>query len=46
MEETGLEKIPGFSWIEVDGEVHEFVVGYKFHPQSKEIYCTLEELEC
>ncbi|KAJ8650234.1 hypothetical protein MRB53_003257 [Persea americana] len=46
MEESGVEKVPGFSWIEVDGEAHEFVVGDKFHPQSKEIYWTLDELEC
>lgn len=42
----GLEKGPGLSWIEVDGEIHEFVVGDNFHSRSDEIYRLLDGIEC
>ncbi|KAL6004320.1 hypothetical protein ACLOJK_004869 [Asimina triloba] len=45
LEEREVEKVPGFSWIEVDGEVHEFVVDDRFHPKCKEIYSMLDELD-
>nr|AKH05182.1 chlororespiratory reduction 4 [Goodyera fumata] len=35
-------KIPGCSWIELGGVVHEFVVGDISHPLSTEIYSLLE----
>lgn len=39
-----IEKEPGASMIEVDGEVHEFVAGGRLHPRVEEIYCLLDEL--
>ncbi|KAK9124658.1 hypothetical protein Sjap_014260 [Stephania japonica] len=44
MNEQGLQKIPAFSWIEIDGFVHEFLVGDKSHPLSGKIYSKLDEL--
>eukprot|EP01018_Ginkgo_biloba_P037424 Gb_17094 [translate_table: standard] len=44
MKERGLRKTPGCSLIEVDKKVHAFFVGDKSHPQSEEIYATLESL--
>lgn len=44
MNERGIQKIPGCSWIEVDGVVHEFLVGDKSHPLSQKIYAKLDEL--
>ncbi|KAK8945149.1 Pentatricopeptide repeat-containing protein [Platanthera zijinensis] len=42
MRQREVRKIPGCSWIEVDGFVHEFVVGDISHPLSTEIYSLLE----
>ncbi|KAG0454259.1 hypothetical protein HPP92_025563 [Vanilla planifolia] len=39
-----LLKKPGYSWIEVDGDVHEFLVNDKMHACEKEIYLVLEEI--
>ncbi|KAL3754816.1 hypothetical protein ACJRO7_001985 [Eucalyptus globulus] len=39
-----IEKEPGASMIEVDGEVHEFVAGGRLHPRVEEIYSLLDEL--
>ncbi|KAE9617301.1 putative tetratricopeptide-like helical domain, DYW domain-containing protein [Lupinus albus] len=39
----GMQKLPGCSWVEVDGVVHEFLVGDTSHPLSHKIY---EKLEC
>ncbi|KAI3884507.1 hypothetical protein MKW92_028825 [Papaver armeniacum] len=44
MSQEGIKKVPGCSWIEVDGAVHEFLVGDKTHPFSGKIYEKLEEL--
>ncbi|XP_004305093.1 PREDICTED: putative pentatricopeptide repeat-containing protein At3g08820-like [Fragaria vesca subsp. vesca] len=44
MNEQGLQKIPGCSWIEVNGVVHEFLVGDKSHELSDKIYAKLNEL--
>ncbi|KAJ4704319.1 Pentatricopeptide repeat-containing protein [Melia azedarach] len=44
MRDRGIQKIRGCSWIEVDGVVHEFLVGDKSHPLSERIYAKLEEL--
>ncbi|KAF8116226.1 hypothetical protein N665_0020s0078 [Sinapis alba] len=41
----GMKKVPGCSSIEVDSVVHEFIIGNKFHPQSREIYGMLEEMD-
>ncbi|PIA32933.1 hypothetical protein AQUCO_04300116v1 [Aquilegia coerulea] len=45
MGERGVDKVSGISWIEVDGEIHEFLVGDKFHPRSLEMYKLLDELQ-
>ncbi|KAF5196115.1 Pentatricopeptide repeat [Thalictrum thalictroides] len=47
MNDQGVKKSPGFSMIELDGVVHEFVAESKGHPQAKEIYAKVDEmLEC
>uniref|UniRef100_A0ACD5V078 Uncharacterized protein n=1 Tax=Avena sativa TaxID=4498 RepID=A0ACD5V078_AVESA len=45
MSEEGLKKEPGFSSIEMDGLVHQFVAGDTSHPRSKEIYMKLDEID-
>lgn len=42
MRQREMRKIPGCSWIELGGVVHEFVVGDISHPMSTEIYSLLE----
>lgn len=44
MKDNAVEKIPGSSLIEMDGEVHEFLIGDTTHPRSNEIYEKLEEI--
>ena len=44
MKEKGIEKNPGCSLIEVNGEVHEFVAGGTLHPEVHEIRSLLENL--
>ncbi|KAJ7520278.1 hypothetical protein O6H91_20G076300 [Diphasiastrum complanatum] len=44
MKDAGVKKMPGCSWIEVDKQVHAFVVGDATHPQSKEILAELDRL--
>lgn len=44
MNERGIQKIPGCSWIEVNGVVHEFLVGDNSHPLSEKIYAKLDAL--
>ncbi|KAL3630808.1 hypothetical protein CASFOL_023792 [Castilleja foliolosa] len=44
MRDVGLKKEPGCSSVEVDGAVHEFLVGDNTHPMSKEIYSKLDEI--
>lgn len=44
MKESGVQKEPGCSSIEVGSKVFEFVVGDLSHPKSKEIYKMLEEM--
>lgn len=44
MIERGVKKRPAYSWIEVDGVVHEFLVGDTYHPLSDKIYEKLAEL--
>jgi pentatricopeptide repeat protein len=40
----GLNKTPGWSLIEINNRVHEFVVGKNSHPQIEKIYAMLENL--
>ncbi|KAJ7564266.1 hypothetical protein O6H91_02G010200 [Diphasiastrum complanatum] len=44
MKEAGVKKMSGCSWIEVDNQLHAFVVGDATHPQSKEIQAELDRL--
>eukprot|EP01018_Ginkgo_biloba_P002732 Gb_33135 [translate_table: standard] len=44
MKERGVKKTPGCSWIEVNKQVHAFLVGDRSHPQTQKIYSNLESL--
>ncbi|GAV89082.1 PPR domain-containing protein/PPR_2 domain-containing protein/DYW_deaminase domain-containing protein [Cephalotus follicularis] len=44
MRDSGLRKQPGCSSIEVNGIVHEFLVGDDSHPLCKDIYSKLDEI--
>ncbi|KAL2249272.1 UNVERIFIED_CONTAM: putative pentatricopeptide repeat-containing protein [Sesamum indicum] len=44
MKESGIQKVRGYSWIEINGIVHEFLVGDTYHPMSDKIYAKLMEL--
>eukprot|EP01018_Ginkgo_biloba_P012858 Gb_31162 [translate_table: standard] len=39
-----VKKIPGCSWIEVNKQVHTFLVGDRSHAQTQKIYAELEKL--
>ena len=45
MEEHGVTKKPGLSWIEVDGNVHSFATADKLHTESEGIYQMLADLK-
>ncbi|KAH9314353.1 hypothetical protein KI387_022980 [Taxus chinensis] len=44
MKDKCIKKKPGCSWIEVNKQVHAFLVGDISHPQTEKIYAKLEEL--
>ncbi|KAF7146171.1 hypothetical protein RHSIM_Rhsim04G0030000 [Rhododendron simsii] len=44
MRQRGVIKQPGCSWIEIQSQVHVFMVKDKRHPQKKEIYLHLKTL--
>ncbi|KAL4182559.1 hypothetical protein AMTRI_Chr11g93890 [Amborella trichopoda] len=44
MEERGIKKEAGYSWIEVKNKVHSFMASDRSHPLSEQIYLKLEEL--
>ncbi|OIT35856.1 PREDICTED: pentatricopeptide repeat-containing protein At3g05340 [Nicotiana attenuata] len=44
MKEMGVAKETGTSWIEIEKEVHSFVVADQMHPRAMIIYSTLSEL--
>ncbi|KAK7371201.1 hypothetical protein VNO78_36769 [Psophocarpus tetragonolobus] len=44
MKERGMQKIPGFSSIEIDSSIHKFVAGDKSHEENDYIYEALELL--
>ncbi|XAR66341.1 hypothetical protein NMG60_11012533 [Bertholletia excelsa] len=44
MKALGVKKNPGCSSIEVDGHVHEFLVGDASHPEMKEVYSMLDSI--
>ncbi|PIA56953.1 hypothetical protein AQUCO_00700958v1 [Aquilegia coerulea] len=43
MKELNIKKVPGCSWIEIDGTINEFVVEDDSHPRAQEINLMLEE---
>ncbi|KAI5660276.1 hypothetical protein M9H77_29069 [Catharanthus roseus] len=45
MRDTGVRKVPGYSWVEVQNKIHTFSVGDTTHPQSHQLYAFLEELD-
>lgn len=45
MNKRGLFKPPGSSKIEIEGAVHEFIVGDSAHPEAERIYAKLNEIE-
>lgn len=38
MKEKDVRKVPGCSWVEVDGIIHEFVVGDSSYSQAQQVY--------
>ncbi|XP_011096747.1 pentatricopeptide repeat-containing protein At4g21300 [Sesamum indicum] len=44
MKERGVQKVPGYSWVEVNDSSNMFVAADKNHPQSSEIYLMLNNL--
>ncbi|KAL5538067.1 hypothetical protein UlMin_042277 [Ulmus minor] len=44
MNDRGVKKTPGFSMIEMEGVVNEFIAGGRAHPQAKEIYAKVDEM--
>ncbi|XP_073030001.1 pentatricopeptide repeat-containing protein At5g43790 isoform X1 [Primulina eburnea] len=44
MKRLGIDKTPGSSIVEVNGSMHEFLIGDKSHPKAKDIYLKLEEM--
>ena len=44
MQERGIHKDPGVSWIEIGNKVHRFVVGDRSHPETEKIYDVLNNL--
>ncbi|OVA16655.1 Pentatricopeptide repeat [Macleaya cordata] len=44
MNDRGVKKLPGFSMIELEGVVSEFIAGGRTHPQAKEIYAKVDEM--
>eukprot|EP01018_Ginkgo_biloba_P013185 Gb_32447 [translate_table: standard] len=44
MKDRRVEKTPGCSWVEVNKQIHTFLVGDRSHPQTQEIYANLDRL--
>ena len=44
MNERGVQKIPGYSWIEVNNKTHVFVAADRSHPQSATLHSLLNIL--
>lgn len=44
MRSKNLQKLSAYSWIELDGEVHRFLVQDTYHPRSAEIYNVVDGL--
>nr|XP_043614438.1 pentatricopeptide repeat-containing protein At1g34160 [Erigeron canadensis] len=46
MRDNEVKKVPGFSYIDVNGSIHKFVNGDQSHSNMDEIYKKLEEMMC
>ncbi|PRQ46484.1 putative tetratricopeptide-like helical domain-containing protein [Rosa chinensis] len=44
MRDLGVKKMPGCSSVEINGTVHEFLVGDSSHPETEKIYSMLHRL--
>ncbi|MED6172710.1 hypothetical protein PIB30_052500, partial [Stylosanthes scabra] len=44
MNDRGVKKVPGFSMIEMEGTVNEFVAGERTHPMAQEVYAKVGEI--
>nr|XP_021851875.1 pentatricopeptide repeat-containing protein At4g21065-like [Spinacia oleracea] len=44
MQKKGVRKHPGQSWIQLNNQVHSFVIGDRSHPQEADIYSYLDNL--
>ncbi|KAJ4845217.1 hypothetical protein Tsubulata_014467 [Turnera subulata] len=44
MKEGGVQKIPGYSWIEINSITHTFCAADRSHPHYSQIYSTLNSL--
>lgn len=44
MEDRGVKKEQGCTWVQIDGKVHSFVTEDRSHPQAREIYTELARL--
>ncbi|KAL0348909.1 UNVERIFIED_CONTAM: ATP sulfurylase 1, chloroplastic [Sesamum angustifolium] len=44
MKNHGIDKTPGSSLVEVDGSMHEFLIGDRSHPLAEDIYFKVEEM--
>ncbi|XP_027935423.1 pentatricopeptide repeat-containing protein At5g43790 [Vigna unguiculata] len=44
MKDRGVDKLPGFSLVDINGAMHEFLTGDKAHPFSKEIYLKIGDI--
>ncbi|KAL5228136.1 hypothetical protein ABZP36_016401 [Zizania latifolia] len=42
MRSKNVQKLSAYSWIELDGEVHKFLVQDTYHPKSAEIYTVVD----
>ncbi|PON63658.1 DYW domain containing protein [Parasponia andersonii] len=44
MKERGVQKVPGYSWVDINNKTHMFVAADGSHPDSAEIYSLLKNL--
>ncbi|MED6182491.1 hypothetical protein PIB30_028871 [Stylosanthes scabra] len=44
MNDRGVKKVPGFSMIEMEGTVNEFVAGERTHPMAQDVYAKVGEI--
>ncbi|KAF7053243.1 hypothetical protein CFC21_061221 [Triticum aestivum] len=45
MKAMGIDKSPGSSLLDINGVLHEFLMGDKTHPASREIYAMIQEIQ-